>query len=61
LVVSAAHPIVRSNLALAQREPELAAYFTLKAFMLDEQVDAALDEALASAASRIRDARRGVA
>ncbi|MCA9682020.1 MAG: ATP-binding protein [Myxococcales bacterium] len=47
VVLNADHPTVRTIAALAQSEPELAAYFAVKAFFLGSRLDAATDEALA--------------
>jgi hypothetical protein len=46
LVVNVAHPSVRSFLALAQREPDVAAYLCLKAFRLGRGLDDDMDTTL---------------
>nr|WP_255216270.1 ATP-binding protein [Pseudenhygromyxa sp. WMMC2535] len=46
LVLNADHPTIRGFAELARSEPELAAYFTVKAFFLGERLDARTDEAL---------------
>ncbi|MFV8748976.1 sacsin N-terminal ATP-binding-like domain-containing protein [Nannocystaceae bacterium ST9] len=58
LVVNADHPTIQSVAGLAQREPELAAYFAAKAFLLARKLDAPTDEALASASHALRERRR---
>jgi hypothetical protein len=48
VVLNADHPTIRTIAGLAQSEPELAAYFAVKAFFLGVRLDAAIDERLAS-------------
>ncbi len=57
LVVNADHPTIASIATLAQREPELAAYFAAKAFLLGPQLDAEVDEAMASKTHALRERR----
>ncbi len=54
LVISADHAIARSLRAVAGREPELAAYLLLKAFLLRGALTPALDGELAAAAAEAR-------
>ena len=48
VVLNADHPTIRTIAALAQSEPELAAYFACKAFFLGVRLDAETDERLVS-------------
>ncbi len=57
LVLNAAHPTVQSLVALAQSEPEMAAYQLSKLFFLGERLDANLDSELAEIAFRLRERR----
>ncbi len=57
LVLNAAHPTVQSLIALAQSEPEMAAYQLSKLFFLGEHLDASLDSELAKIAFRLREDR----
>jgi molecular chaperone HtpG len=54
VVVNADHPTVVDLLALAEREPELAAYLLLKLFFLRGKLDPKLDGRLASLAAEAR-------
>ncbi len=48
VVLNADHPSIRTIAGLAQTEPELAAYFAVKAFFLGTRLDAETDEELVS-------------
>jgi hypothetical protein len=48
VVLNADHPTIRTIAGLAQSEPELAAYFAVKAFFLGVRLDAETDERLVS-------------
>ncbi|MFO7565936.1 MAG: ATP-binding protein [Enhygromyxa sp.] len=48
VVLNADHPSIRTIAALAQSEPELAAYLAVKAFFLGTRLDAKIDELLLS-------------
>lgn len=57
LVANADHPIVRRAVALATREPGLAAYVLLKAFALGSTLDAEIDGRMAARVLERRRAR----
>jgi len=59
LVINADHPTVGSLVALAQGEPEMAAYTFSKLFFLGDRLDNDLDGQLAKLALEHRDARLG--
>ena len=59
VVLNADHPTIRSVAALAQTEPELAAYLAVKAFFLGDRLDAATDEKLMTASFDRRLLRTG--
>ncbi|MCB9702089.1 MAG: ATP-binding protein [Myxococcales bacterium] len=59
LVINADHPTVHTLIALAQREPELAAYVLAKLFYLGRRLDPAVDGELARLAHEHRDLRLG--
>jgi molecular chaperone HtpG len=46
VVLNADHPTIRTIAGLAQSEPELAAYFAVKAFLLGTRLDAETDQRL---------------
>ncbi|EDM78931.1 hypothetical protein PPSIR1_03643 [Plesiocystis pacifica SIR-1] len=58
LVVDADHPVVRTLLGVAVREPELAAYQLIKLFFLERgAIEAAADAELAATAMKVRELR----
>jgi hypothetical protein len=59
VVLNADHPTIRSVAALAQGEPELAAYLAVKAFLLGPRLDAEVAEQLTRATFELRSARLG--
>lgn len=58
LVLAAEHPTLVHLRAVAEREPELAAYLALKAFFLDGEVGSVADAKLATTAAQLRWRRR---
>ena len=59
LVINADHPTVHTLVALAQREPEMAAYVLSKLFYLGHRLDPTVDGELARLAMDARDRRVG--
>ena len=54
LTINADHPLVRRTADVARREPAMAAYILLKAFMLGSELDAEVEGGLAAATAQMR-------